>query len=149
MKKRFKNSWLWRSGCPTGSVKASPIGLLWRARKAAAVLGCPLDFEQAAQFPVLPEGRADQGKEAGLSACDAQAGEAVAPLSQMGAEAQQDIGQQGGPDLPFDGPLAVAQEVGQLEGLLEFLEEGFDAPAAAIEVGDGLGAPGEVVGREH
>lgn len=67
----------------------------------------------------------------------------------MGAEAQQHIGQQRGPDLAFDGAFAVAQEVGQLERLFEFLEEDFDAPAAAIQVGDGLGAPGDVVGQEN
>src|SRR5579875_1892516 len=109
MTKRFKNSWLWRSGCPTGSIKACPIGLLWRARKASAALGCPIDFQEAPQFPVLPEGRVDERE---------QPGEAVRPLAQVSAEAQQDIGQQGGPDLPFDRPFAMAQEVGQLEGLL-------------------------------
>jgi hypothetical protein len=35
----------------------------------------------------------------------------------------------------------MAEEVGQLEGLFEFLEEHFDAPAAAIEVRHTLGAP--------
>jgi hypothetical protein len=140
MRKRFKNSWFWRSGCPNGSAEARQIGLLWRAQKTAAATGCPIDFEQAAEFPVLPEGRTDQGKEPG---------EAVAPLAQMGAEAQQHIGQQGGPNLPFDGPFTVAEEVGQLEGLFEFFKEGFNAPAAAIQVGDGLGAPFEVVGQEN
>jgi len=140
MKTRFKNSWFWRSGCPTGSAKARQIGLLWRAQEAAATTGCPIEFEQAAEFPELPEGRTDQGEEPG---------EAVAPLAQMGAEAQQHIGQQGGPNLPFDGPFTVAEEVGQLEGLFEFLEEGFDAPAAAIQVGDRLGAPFEVVRQEN
>ena len=43
----------------------------------------------------------------------------------------------------------MAQEVSQLEGLFEFLEKDFDAPAAAIEIGDGLGAPGDVVGQEN
>lgn len=73
----------------------------------------------------------------------------MAPLTQVGAEAQEDIGQQGGPDLPFDGAFTVPQKVGQLEGLFEFLEEDFDAPAAAIKIGDGLGAPGDVVGQEN
>ena len=102
--------------------------------------GCPIDFEQTAEFPFLPEGRTDQGKEAR---------EAVAPLAQMGAEAQQHIGQQRRPDLPFNGPLAVAEKVSQLEGLFEFLEEGFDAPAAAIQVGDSLGTPCEVVRQKN
>jgi len=36
-----------------------------------------------------------------------------------------------------------------LEGLFEFLEEDFAAPAAAIQIDDGLGAPNEVVGQEY
>jgi hypothetical protein len=36
-----------------------------------------------------------------------------------------------------------------LEGLFEFLEEGFDAPAATIEVGNGLRAPNKMVGQEN
>ena len=117
MKKRFKNSWLWRGGCPTGSAETGQISLLGRAQKAAPAPGCPIDFEQTAQFAVLPEGRTDQGE---------QAGEAVRPASQVSAEAQQDIRQQGDPDLPFDGAFAVAEEVGQLEGLFEFLEKDFE-----------------------
>ena len=140
MKNRFKNLSRRGTGCPTGSAKARQIGLLWRAQKTAATPGCPIDFQEAAQFAVLPEGRADEGKKPG---------EAVSPLAQPGAEAQQHIGQQRRPDLPFDGVGAVAQEVGQLKGLLEFLEEGFDAPAAAIQVGDGLGAPNKMVGQEN
>jgi len=140
MKKRFKNLKRRRTGCPTGSAKARQIGLLRCAQETSAATGCPIDFQQAAELPVLPEGRADQGEEPG---------EAVRPLAQPGAEAQQHIGQQGRPDLPFDGAGAVAEEVGQLEGLFEFLEEGFDAPAAAIQVGDGLGAPLQVVRQEN
>jgi hypothetical protein len=37
--------------------------------------------------------------------------------------------------LPAHGVGVVAEEVGQLECLLEFLEEHFNAPAAAIQVG--------------
>ena len=144
MKKRFKNlAWhgqFERHGCPTGLAEARQIRLLGLAQETSATTGCPIDFEQTAQFPVLPEGRADQGEESG---------EAVRPLAQPGAEAQQHIGQQGRPDLPFDGAGAVAEEVGQLEGLFEFLEERFDAPAATIQVGDGLGAPNKMVGQEN
>jgi hypothetical protein len=143
MKNRFKNFGCWLGqggGCPTGSAEARQISLFGLAQETSAAIGCPIDFQQAAQFPVLPAGRADQSEEAG---------EAVMPLSQPGAEAQPDIGQQRRPDLPFDGTLAVAQEVGQLEGLFEFLEEGFDAPAAAIQIGDGLGAPFQMVGQEN
>src|SRR5664279_5855372 len=130
MKKQFKHSWGLGAGCPTGSAKAGQIRLFWLAQKASAATGCPIDFQQAAEFAVLPESRADQGEEPG---------EAVRPLAQMGGEAQEHIGQQRRPDLPFDGVGAVTQEVSQLQGLFEFLEEEFDAPAAAVEVGDGLG----------
>jgi hypothetical protein len=78
MENRFKNFGGWfgpGAGCPTGSAEAGQIGLLRRAQKAAATTGCPIDFQQAAQFPVLPEGRADQGEEPG---------EAVAPEQLLG-----------------------------------------------------------------
>jgi hypothetical protein len=103
MKNWFKNSWwFWfgqGAGWPTGSAEARQIGLFGLAPETSAATGCHIDFQQAAQFPVLPEGRANQGEEPG---------EAVIPLSELGAEAQQDISQQGSPDLPFDGIGAVA-----------------------------------------
>ncbi len=142
MKNRFKNlawSGFGQRGCPTGSAKAGQIGLLRRAQEPSAASGCPIDFQQAAQFQFLPQGRADQCKEPG---------KAVAPLAQVGAEAQEHIGQERRPDLPFDGVGVVAEEVGQLQSLFEFLEEDLDAPAAAVEVGDGLGAPLQVVGQK-
>lgn len=43
----------------------------------------------------------------------------------------------------------VAEEVGQLEGLFEFLEEDLDTPATAAEVGDGLGAPRHLIRQEN
>ena len=42
-----------------------------------------------------------------------------------GQKAQQHIDEQRRPHLPADGIGAVAQEVGQLEGLLDLLEEGY------------------------
>src|SRR5580765_3163669 len=110
-----------RTGYPTASAESGQKGLLGRAQKASAAPGCPIDFEQAAQFEDLPQGRAQQREEPG---------EAVRPLTQPGTEAQQDIGQQGGPYLPAHRVGAVAQEVGQLEGLLELFEKDFDRPAA-------------------
>jgi hypothetical protein len=65
MKKWFKNLCSECTGCPTGSAEARQIGLLGRAQKAAATIGCPIDFQEAAQSAVLPQGRADQGKEPG------------------------------------------------------------------------------------
>ena len=142
MENRFKNFGGWfgpGTGCPTGSAEAGQIGLLRRAQKAPSAIGCPIALQKAAQFQFLPEGRADQGEEPGKT---------VAPLAQVGTETQEHIGQERRPDLPFDGVGVVAEEVGQLQGLFEFLEEDLDAPAAAIEVGDGLGAPLQVVGEK-
>jgi hypothetical protein len=103
-----------RTGYPIGSTESGQKGLLWRAQEPAAAPGCPIDFEQAAEFEFLPQGRAQQGKEAG---------EAVAPLAQPGTEAQEDIGQQGRPHLPADRIGGVAQKVRQLEGLFDLFEE--------------------------
>lgn len=140
MKNRFKNLKCRGTGCPTGLAEAGQIGLFGLAQETAAASGCPIDFQEAPQFPILPEGRTDQGE---------QAGETIGPAAQVGTEAQQHIGQQGGPDLPFDGAFAVTQEVGQLERLFKLLEKDFDGPAAPIQAGDGLGAPGDVVGQEN
>ena len=91
MKKRFKILRPGSGGCPIRSAEAGQIGLLRRAQETTAAAGCPIDFQQAAQFAVLPEGRADERE---------QPGEAVRPLAQVSTEAQQDIRQQGDPDLP-------------------------------------------------
>src|ERR1039458_9121418 len=112
-----------RSGYPIASNEYGEKGLLWRAQKPAAAAGCPIDFEQAAQFEFLPQGRAQQGKEAG---------ETMAPLAQPGGEAQQDIGQQGRPHLPADGVGGVAREVRQLEGLFDLLEEDLDRKSVVL-----------------
>ena len=128
-----------RTGYPIASTESGQKGLFWRAQEAATAPGCPVDFEQAAEFEFLPQSRTQQGKETG---------EAVAPLAQPGAEAQQHIGQQGRPHLPAHGVGGVAKEVSQLEGLFDLLEEHLDAPAAAVEVSDGLGAPCQIVGQE-
>ena len=127
-------------GCPIGLSHFWQISLLRRAQKAAATTGCPIAFEQMAQVQSLPQRRAQQ--------CE-QPCEAVPPLAQEGAEAQQHIDQQCRPDLPAHRVGVVAQEVGQLEGLFEFFEEHFNAPAAAIQIGHCLGAPRQVVGQEN
>jgi hypothetical protein len=46
----------------------------------------------------------------------------VAPLAEEGAEAQQQIHQQGRPHLPAHGAGVVPEKVGQLQRLFEFLE---------------------------
>ena len=116
MKNRFKNlryqSQFVCDGCPIGLAEAGQIGLFGLAEEASAASGCPTAFQETAQIQFLPKGRAEQGEEAG---------ETVAPSSQPGAEAQQEVSQQGRPDLPAHGMGVVPQKVGQLEGLFEFL----------------------------
>src|SRR5512137_576526 len=101
-------------GCPIESVQAWQIGLLGCSQKAPTATGCPIDFQQASEFELLPQGRAYQGEETR---------EAVAPLAEEGAEAQQQIHQQRHPYLPPHGVGVLAKEVGQLKALLQFLEE--------------------------
>jgi hypothetical protein len=59
------------------------------------------------------------------------------------------VAQQRDPDLQFDRVGVVPEKVAQLQGLFELLEEHFDAPAAAIEIGDAGGTPNQVVGQKH
>ena len=125
-----------RVGYPTASTESGQKGLLWRAQKAAPATGCPIGFEQAAQFEFLPQRGAQQRKEAG---------ETMRPLTEPRAAAQQHIGQERGPDLPLHGVGAVAQEVRQLERLFDLLEEHLDLPAATVKIRDGLRAPRQVV----
>ena len=45
--------------------------------------------------------------------------------------------------------LGMTEEVAHFEGLLDLLEEGFDAPAATIQITDTGSGPIEVVGQEN
>ncbi len=63
--------------------------------------------------------------------------------------AQGHVEQECRPELPADGLLAVTQEVAELEGLFDLLEEHFDAPARLIEVAYAAGTPFEIVGDEE
>ena len=109
-------------GCPTVSSQTGQICMCGRAQEVPAATGCPIAVEQAAPFQFRPQGRAQEREKPG---------EAVAPLSEEGAAAQQQIHQQRGPHLPAHGAGVVPEEVGQLQRLFEFLEEYLDAPAAA------------------
>ena len=53
------------------------------------------------------------------------------------------------PDLPLDRVLAVSDEVVNLAGLLELLEERLDPPPVAVDLRDCAGRPLEVVREEH
>jgi len=66
-----------------------------------------------------------------------------------GQKAQQHIDQQSRPYLPANGIGTVAQEISQLQGLLDLLEKGFNGPAATVKVGDTGRTPLHVVGEEY
>jgi hypothetical protein len=115
-----------------GSIQAWEIGLLGRSQETPTAAGCPIDFQQASDIERLPQSRVHQG--------EGRRG-TVAPLARESEEAQEQVEQERGPELLPHGVGVVAEEVGQLQGLFEFLEEHLDAPAAPVEIGDGLRAP--------
>lgn len=104
---------------------------------APALTGCPIDFEQVWQVDSIPDDTADHGEEAD---------EAVGPPAEEGLGAQEEVKQQGGPYLPAHRVGRVAEEVAELEGLLDLFEENLYFPAVAVEVGHGGGRPCKVVG---
>ena len=126
-------------GCPTALPHSRQIGLLRPRQIAEVATGCPLALQQPQQIPFLPKRGADQRKEAR---------ETVAPVRQETQVAQQQINQQRRPDLPPHRVGAGAQKIGQLQGLLDLLEEDFDLPTAPIQFDDARRAPLQVVAQE-
>jgi hypothetical protein len=63
-------------------------------------------------------------------------------------QSQQQVAQKRGPNLPAHRIGAVAEKVGEFEGLLDLLENHLDRPAAAVKVDHGLRAPFHVFGEE-
>ena len=59
----------------------------------------------------------------------------------------QDVNRDGDPDLRLDRIFGCAEERFDAQMLFDSFEEEFDLPAAAIELGDGEGWQGEVVGE--
>jgi hypothetical protein len=72
----------------------------------------------------------------------------VVPVAHHAHKTHQDVEQQRRPDLPTDRVGAVAQEIAQLQALLDLFEEHFDLPPAAIQIGHTAGTPTEVVGQK-
>jgi hypothetical protein len=70
------------------------------------------------------------------------------PAHELALISQEDIEQQGRPQLPANGVLAVAQEVTDFESLLNLLEEDFDPPAGLIELTHAAGGPFQMIGDE-
>lgn len=68
------------------------------------------------------------------------------PLGHLTQIAQRRVDRRSDPHLPAHRVGVVAQEVGQLQRLLDLLKENFDLPAATMEVGDTALAPLQVFG---
>ena len=97
---------------------------------------CPTESKQIPEVNFSPE-RGSQQRE--------QPGKGVIPATDHAEKTHQDIKQQCRPDLPTDRVCAVAQEIAQLQALLDLFKEHFDLPAAAIQISDTAGAPLEIV----
>ena len=65
----------------------------------------------------------------------------MAPATDHAQKAHQDVEQQRRPDLPTNRVCAVAQEIAQLQALLDLFKEHLDLPAATIQISDTAGAP--------
>ena len=100
---------------------------------------CPIQPQRLDEPAPVPEDAAHEGHEAR---------EAQAPSRQVGKVPEQEVGEKPGPDLPLHGVLAVPDEVVDLAGLLELLEERLDPPPVAVDLRDGAGRPPEAVREE-
>ena len=90
-------------------------------------------------MPTAPQDGSDNGK---------QAGKTVLPGMLEGQIAHQQVSQQAGPDLPLHRIGIMAEEIGQLNGLLDLLKKHLDIPSAPVEFRDGPSAPLHVIGQE-
>src|SRR5271166_548986 len=72
----------------------------------------------------------------------------VIPATDHAEKTHKDIKQQCRPDLPTDRVCAVAQEVAQLQALLDLFKKHFDLPAAAIQISHTGGAPLQIVSQK-
>ena len=101
---------------------------------------CPIHFESLDEIAPVPERAAHERR---------QPGEAQSPQRKIPQVAQKEMREQSDPNLPLDGVLAVADEVVDLAGLLEFFEERFDVPTVAIYFSHGSRGPLQVVRQKH
>src|SRR5258705_5556024 len=100
---------------------------------------CPTESKQIPKVNFSPECCAQQREEPGKG---------VIPATDHAEKAHQDVEQQCRPDLPADRICAVAQEIAQLQALLDLFKEHFDLPAAAIQISHTGGAPLEIVSQK-
>jgi hypothetical protein len=124
---------------PQDRSETTETRLLRSSYKAEGTRRCPIALQQAGEVPAPPEGAPQKGKETG---------EAMLPAVNEGQEAQEHIDQQGCPDLPAYRIGAMAEEIRQLQGLLDLFEEGLDRPAVAVKVGNAGRTPFQVVGQK-
>ena len=101
---------------------------------------CPIEVSEFKESEAIPNNASNDGEEAGKT---------VRPLALESDKSKQHIKQHGRPKLPAYGMLGVAKEVAYFEGLLDLLEEGFDTPAASIQIADTRSSPVEVIGQEN
>ena len=129
------------SCCPIVSwSKTRQVSGLGRGAHAVSVSCCPIEVSEFKESEAVPN-NASNNRE--------QAGKTMWPLALEGDKSKQHIKQHGCPKLPAYGMLGVAKEVAYLEGLFDLLEEGFDTPAASIQIADTRSSPIEVVGQEN
>src|ERR1700678_7706 len=121
------------------SCEAREPSLLRTAETSEVPVGCPTGVDEAINIALQPESGTDVGDTPG---------EAVGPTTLPDKEAQEKVNEEGGPDLPLNGVGRVAQEVDQLDGLLNLFEKNLYGPAAAVKFTDGGGSPLGVVGQE-
>src|SRR6201987_4735198 len=100
---------------------------------------CPTENQQIPQINFSPERGSYQREEPG---------ERVVPAAHHTQKTHQYVAQQCRPDLPADRVGAVAQEIAQLQALLDLFKEHFDLPAPAIQISHTGGAPLEVVSQK-
>jgi hypothetical protein len=86
---------------------------------------CPTESKQIPEVNFSPERGSQQREEPG---------ERMAPAANDAEKPHQDVEQQRRPELPADRICAVAQEIAQLQALLDLFKEHFDLPAAAIQI---------------
>ena len=129
------------SSCPRREkrLKSRKISLVRRVQHAEAAACCPITSQQFGEPQAVPRHRPHQTK---------QPREAVVPVAEKSQESQHHVEQQRHPDLPLDRVFAVAEEVAQLQRLLDLLEKRLDRPAAFVQVRDAAGRPFHIVRDE-
>ena len=67
--------------------------------------------------------------------------EAMCPVAASVKKAQQDVGEQCRPHLPFNGVATVPEKSSEFQRLFDLLEECLDIPARFVQIADAGGNP--------